>query len=475
MNNSELGLKIGLECHQQLDGKKLFCNCPCTIKDEKADFEIKRELRVSSSETGKTDSAALYEKSKGKHFIYEGYNDVNCLIEIDEQPPEDVNKEAFDIALQVALLLKAKPLDAIQFMRKIVIDGSNVSGFQRTALIATNGEIETTLGKVRISSVCLEEESAKKIETTNEYVKYNISRLGIPLIEIATEPDIKTPEHAKETAEKLGMILRSVKGMRRGLGTIRQDINLSIKNNNRVELKGFQDLRSIPRVAENEIKRQLEILKTGKDVNSEVRKVEEDFSTTFLRPMPGASRMYPETDIKLIKITKELLKKIKVPELIAEKVEGLEEKYSISAELARELVKEEINLEEYTKLYPKVEASVIAKTLIETPKEMRARFDVDVDKLNEKHFNQVFDMLNTGKLHKAFIIDALLELVRNGQIKQERFKELSDKDIEFVIKGIIESNPGLAFNAIMGDAMKKLKGKADPKKIVDIIKKLTSK
>jgi len=473
MNNSELGLKI--ECHQQLDGKKLFCNCPCTIKDEKADFEIKRELRVSSSETGKTDSAALYEKSKGKHFIYEGYNDVNCLIEIDEQPPEDVNKEAFDIALQVALLLKAKPLDAIQFMRKIVIDGSNVSGFQRTALIATNGEIETTLGKVRISSVCLEEESAKKIETTNEYVKYNISRLGIPLIEIATEPDIKTPEHAKETAEKLGMILRSVKGMRRGLGTIRQDINLSIKNNNRVELKGFQDLRSIPRVAENEIKRQLEILKTGKDVNSEVRKVEEDFSTTFLRPMPGASRMYPETDIKLIKITKELLKKIKVPELIAEKVEGLEEKYSISAELARELVKEEINLEEYTKLYPKVEASVIAKTLIETPKEMRARFDVDVDKLNEKHFNQVFDMLNTGKLHKAFIIDALLELVRNGQIKQERFKELSDKDIEFVIKGIIESNPGLAFNAIMGDAMKKLKGKADPKKIVDIIKKLTSK
>src|SRR3989344_5202400 len=435
MNNSELGLKIGLECHQQLDGKKLFCNCPCIIKDEKADFEIKRELRVSSSETGKTDSAALY----------------------------------------VALLLKAKPLDAIQFMRKIVIDGSNVSGFQRTALIATNGEIETTLGKVRISSVCLEEESAKKIETTNEYVKYNISRLGIPLIEIATEPDIKTPEHAKETAEKLGMILRSVKGMRRGLGTIRQDINLSIKNNNRVELKGFQDLRSIPRVAENEIKRQLEILKTGKDVNSEVRKVEEDFSTTFLRPMPGASRMYPETDIKLIKITKELLKKIKVPELIAEKVEGLEEKYSISAELARELVKEEINLEEYTKLYPKVEASVIAKTLIETPKEMRARFDVDVDKLNEKHFNQVFDMLNTGKLHKAFIIDALLELVRNGQIKQERFKELSDKDIEFVIKGIIESNPQLGFNAIMGDAMKKLKGKADPKKIVDTIKKLTSK
>ena len=474
MQDKELGLKIGLEVHQQLDGKKLFCNCPCIIKDEKADFTIKRELRVSSSETGKTDKAALYEKSKGKYFIYEGYNDGNCLIEIDEQPPEDVNREAFDIALQVALLLKAKPLDAIQFMRKIVIDGSNISGFQRTALIATNGEIETTLGKVRISSVCLEEESAKKLETTEEYVKYNISRLGIPLIEIATEPDIKTPEHAKETAEKIGMILRSVKGMKRGLGTIRQDINLSVKNNNRVELKGFQDLRSIPRVAENEIKRQSEILQTGKDVNSEVRKVEDDFSTTFLRPMPGAARMYPETDVKLIKITKELLKKIKVPELIAEKVEGLEEKYNISAELAREIVKCEIDLEKYVKNYPKVEASVIAKTIIEVPKEIRARFDVDPDVLNEKHFNQVFDMINTGKLHKAFIIDALLELIRNGQIKQERFKELDDKDIEFVIKGIIESNPGLAFNAIMGDAMKKLKGKADPKKIVDTIKKLTS-
>src|SRR3989338_6562093 len=123
----ELGLKIGLEIHAQIEaGGKLFCRCPCVIKDSEPDFSVKRNLRVSASELGEVDKAALYELQKGKYFIYEGYNDTTCLVELDESPPEQLNKKALEIALQVSLLLNAKILDQIQFMRKVVIDGSNV-------------------------------------------------------------------------------------------------------------------------------------------------------------------------------------------------------------------------------------------------------------------------------------------------------------------------------------------------------------
>lgn len=473
-NYSELGLRIGLEIHAQTEaGGKLFCRCPCVIKDTEPDYNIKRHLRVSSSEFGEVDKAAMYELQKGKYFIYQGHNDANCLVELDESPPENLNEEALNIVLQISLLLKAKPVEVVQFMRKIVIDGSNVSGFQRTALIATDGKIETLQGVVRIPTICLEEEAAKKIEDTGTYRVYNISRLCIPLIEIATAPDIKSPEHAKETAEKIGMVLRSVKGMKRGLGTIRQDINLSIKGHPRVELKGFQDLRSIPRVVEHEISRQLELLKQNKEPKSEVRKVEDNYTTTFLRPMPGADRMYPETDIGLIQITKELLKGINVPELIAEKVESIEEKYCLQPELAREIIKKEIDLEKYLQEYKNLDANIIARTLIEIPKEIKARFDVDVYKLHEKQFKEVFELLNTGKLQRAFILDAIVELLRNGMIKTERFSKVSDAEAENIIKEIFEKNRGASLNALMGEAMKKLRGKIEPKMIVEIIKKLS--
>ena len=168
-----------------------------------------------------------------------------------------------------------------------------------------------------------------------------MDRLGIPLIEIGTEADIKDPEHAKEVAEKLGMILRSTGKVKRGLGTIRQDVNVSIKNGSRVEIKGFQDLRKMPLIIKNEIKRQQKT-----KVKPEVRKANPNGSTTFLRPIPGSARMYPETDIKPIPITKKLLSSIKKPELISEKVQKYE-KIGIPTNTARELVKQNVNLEDY--------------------------------------------------------------------------------------------------------------------------------
>ncbi len=471
MDYKDLDLKIGLECHQQLDTGKLFCRCPCLIKDTIPDFTIKRRLIASASELGEVDQAALYESKKKKYFVYQGYKDANCLVEIDEEPPKEVNKKALEIAMQVSLLLNAKIVDSIQFMRKIVIDGSNVSGFQRTSLIAINGFIETSEGRINIPSICLEEESAKKVENTDEYRIYNISRLGIPLIEIATSPEIKSPIGAKEAAEKIGMILRSVKGVKRGLGSIRQDVNLSIKNTPRVEIKGFQDLRSIPKIIEYEANRRLELIKKGDTPKFEVRKAEANLVTSFLRPMPGAARMYVETDIPETKITKEFLKKLEIPKLLDERVDELEEKYKLSPELAREIITEAIDIGAYINLYKNLEPNSIARILIEIPKEIKSRLNLDSSKLREDDFNQVLTLINNNKIQKSAALDLFVDIIKEGKINLDKYKLVSDKDLELEVKNLVGSMKSATFNAIMGEAMKKFKGRADGSKISELIKK----
>ena len=260
---ANVGLKAGLEIHQQLDTRtKLFCNCPTQLRDKKdATLTFLRYLRASKSEMGEVDKAAREEASISRAFLYKGY-DSTCLVENDEEPPRELNQEAVDISLEVALLLNMTPVDAIHTMRKIVIDGSNTCGFQRTALIATDGWLATAEaeGTVRVDSLCLEEDAAQKIETEGTAVGYSLDRLGIPLVEIGTAPDIKTPEQAVHVAEQLGMILRSTGKVKRGLGTIRQDINISIAAGARVEIKGVQELRLIGAIVRHEIQRQVKLL-----------------------------------------------------------------------------------------------------------------------------------------------------------------------------------------------------------------------
>ena len=310
LNYQELGFKCGLECHQQLSGRKLFCNCPTLNSDKDADIKVERKLRAVAGETGDVDVAAEFEMSKKKRFLYESNSEDTCLVEYDDEPPHGLNREVLETTIKVALLLNAKIIDEIQVMRKTVVDGSNVSGFQRTALVARDGFIDTSLGRVGIPIICLEEEAAQKLEEGKDFARYKLDRLGIPLIEIATSADIKSPEHAKEVAAHIGMVLRSVEGVKRGIGTIRQDVNISIEKGARTEIKGFQDLRSIPKVIEYEVKRQLSSIKEGKKLEREVRKAEPDFTTSFLRPLPGAARLYPETDVLPVRIYKNYIEKL---------------------------------------------------------------------------------------------------------------------------------------------------------------------
>ena len=471
LDYKKLGLRIGLEAHQQLAGKKLFCSCPCVIKDDISDFTVERRLHASASELGKVDAAALYEQQKGKFFVYKGYHDTNCLVELDEEPPHAVNADALDCALQVALLLHCQLVDEVQFMRKVVIDGSNVSAFQRTALLGVGGYIMLSNGKrVGISSVCLEEESARKVDDSPERRIYNISRLGIPLIEIATDPDMNTPEEAREAAAELGMILRSVEGMRRGLGSIRQDVNVSLKRSNRVEIKGFQDLKSIVKVIAHEVKRQKRLLDKKEKTSSHVRKAEADCTSTFLRPMPGAARMYPETDVPRIVLDKKRLDAIELPETIAEKVLALEEKYGLKADYAREIVHEYIDIDAYVSAFS-LDANYIASVLLEVPKSIKKRFKLDTSVLTRAHFEDVLRAVASKEIAREAVLEVLCEVCRSGTFDLAPYRKVSAKELESAIAKIVAKNKGAPFGALMGLVMKKYRGRADGKLISELIRK----
>jgi glutamyl-tRNA(Gln) amidotransferase subunit E len=270
MDYDSLGLKVGLEIHQQLDTHKLFCNCESELSDSESK-EFVRLLRPTQSEMGEVDGAALSEAKKKLKFRYQAPPSV-CLVEADEEPPHDANSEALDSALEFAIMVGAQIVDEVQFMRKIVIDGSNTAGFQRTALIATGGTMtmgdHSTQGleKINILSICLEEDAARKVEKRGSEVIYRLDRLGIPLIEIATEPEIRTPEQARAVAERIGSLLRATGSVKRGIGTIREDLNISISEGARVELKGVQELKMISSYVEEEVFRQRWLLAAKKEL-----------------------------------------------------------------------------------------------------------------------------------------------------------------------------------------------------------------
>ncbi|AFC99289.1 glutamyl-tRNA(Gln) amidotransferase, subunit E [Methanocella conradii HZ254] len=261
LDYAALGLKAGLEIHQQLATRhKLYCYCPPRDRDvRESNFEFFRYLRARESELGEVDRAAAEQAMAKKRFIYKAY-DTTCLVENDEEPPRPLNMEALSVALKAALMLNMKPVDEAFTMRKIVVDGSNTTGFQRTCFVASGGHVETASGRVGVDTLCLEEDAASRVEAKGDAIVYSLDRLGIPLIEIATAPDIRTPAQAREVALHIGTLLRSLPEVKRGLGTIRQDVNVSIARGARVEIKGVQTLDLVEQAVESEALRQVNLL-----------------------------------------------------------------------------------------------------------------------------------------------------------------------------------------------------------------------
>ncbi len=611
MPSKNIQMKCGIEIHQQLEGKKLFCSCPTLLRDDQPHFTIQRKIRASAGEAGEFDIAALQEQAKDKTFVYEGYHDTTCLVETDSEPPHEVNSEALYTALQFTKLVNAPVPDVIQVMRKTVVDGSNTSGFQRTALIGRQGMLQTKSGQVSITNISLEEDSCKIISNTAETKTYRLDRLGVPLIEIGTGPDITSAEQCQETAKSLGMLLRSLPGVKRGLGTIRQDVNISINGGNRVEIKGAQDLRQLPLLVEYEVKRQEELLKIkdelktakiklntldivdvtsifskttskiiasalkkrngkvlgiklnsfagmiGKElapnyrlgtelagrakaiagvggiihsdeynrnepkkydltiemiqeienklkvtpndayllvadeeqkaqralhavyqrvqelwegVPKEVRKANDDATTSYLRPMPGAARMYPETDVPLIYPD---LTIIKTPELLTEKIVRYQQKFGLGADLAEFVAKSDrvLLFEEMIQKYPKIKPAFVADVLVSLPVEIRRKYSLDPELLTEEQLREFFRALSADQIHKDIAIDVLIDMIK-GTYHLERYAQMGTENIHLIIREIVEKNKDAPFSALMGLCMKQLAGKASGQFISEHLKKI---
>lgn len=604
MDYDKLGLTVGLEIHQQLDSRhKLFCRCPIR-KEEEFPHQITRKLRAVPSELGDFDPAVLHEYLRDKTFVYKYNTDSTCLVELDEDPPKSINEKALITALQFCKIVDSDVLDEIYVMRKTVIDGSSVSGFQRTALVCTGGYIKTSFGKVGIQTVSLEEDSAPALHRTEDIVEYRLDRLGTPLVEIATAPDMHTPEQAREAAEKIGSLLRSLDVVR-GIGSIRQDINVSVTNGERIEIKGFQELDKIPELIENEVKRQLclleikdELKKRGIDKPEEVKTQPKDvtkfFKTTkcgflrniindngrvfalvlpqfaglfkkqcgdrtfgkefssyaeqfglgiihsdedlskyrltsefdalkkhmnakerdltlitagkkniekvlnalieraiqcihgvpketrvadgigskYTRPLPGSGRMYPETDIRPVRLTREFLDLILIPETLEEKQKQLEKE--IPKEMAGQIVKSKYFplFEKFKKYDPKFVASVFLSAF----KDLR-RQGYDVDSISEDKLEQVFELIISEYIPKTKLNDVLIELSQGKTTDdiRTRYKSMPDSGLKSIIKTVIDQNPGKKESVLMGIIMKEIRGRADGEKVMKLLRKQMSK
>ncbi len=477
-------VKIGLEIHQQLDTKKLFCNCPSLIKENaKPDAIIKRNLFAVSGELGKIDIAALYEQEKNKNHFYYFYNDCCCLIELDEAPPLPINREALKIAIQICMLLNAEILPLTQVMRKIVIDGSDVTGFQRTMLLARNGrleyEFEGEKKSIIIKTICLEEEAAKKIKEEGNNAYWSLDRYGIPLIEIATEPSIKEFEEAKVVALAIGEVLRACK-VKRGLGTIRQDLNVSVVKGARTEIKGVQEPKLIPKVLEREVRWQIEQIEKGVKLEASVKKAEEE-KLVFLRPLPGAERLYPETDIPLViiddnfieeakrelpksisELRNELLKEIENSDL----VEGLiksREKFNLWKKLV-----EDLNIKE--KETKKFIANLLINMLKEISRETKNSEIIILEKISQLLPWLIEDIIK-GKISRQAIREILFECIQGksyNEVKQ-KYRIIDKKELE---KMIIELSKTIEERYLMQEAIKRFKLNAEVKDIIEIVNKI---
>jgi glutamyl-tRNA(Gln) amidotransferase subunit E len=618
-----IGLKVGIEIHRQLDTrKKLFCDCPTTMSDADPSVRFLRRLRPTQSELGQVDPAALFEFQKGRAIIYESDDRTSCLIEMDEEPPKDLNPEAVEIALAASALTNAEPVDEIHVMRKIVIDGSNTTGFQRTCVVAMDGWVTVDEKKIPIQQISLEEDAARKTSESGLTVNYRIDRLGIPLIEISTGPVITSPEETERVAKAIGDILRDTGRVKRGLGTVRQDLNVSIRDGALIEIKGVQELDLISKVISYEVTRQLELLlirgqllsrgskeahignefvdvstlfsntksklirealgsggvalavkvpgfggllgrelapglRLGTEMASrasfwgrvggifhtdelpaygisedevlsmkrtlgcgeldavvmvadhkykavdaltavverareallgvptETRTAVADGTTRYMRPRPGASRMYPETDVPPVGISQQRLAQIRagLPPPREVVMQQLLMKYRLNSKLASQLIESDyLDVFKHVCSEQGIAPSFVATVLTENLKSL-GREGVPVSELTPKHLESVFSAVRAGIVAKEAAPSILAWLSKNssrtvedaiqelgmGMLSEHELLRIIDKIIGFNADLIKEKGEG-AYGKIMGLVMSEVRGSADPGEVTRLIR-----
>ncbi len=265
-----LGFMSGLEVHQQLlTNEKLFCHCPAGIYNVDDDFnaEIVRHMRPTLSELGEYDGTALMEFKTHKEIVYRINNENACTYEIDDTPPFPLNREALEHALEISMLCKLNIVGEVHITRKQYLDGSIPTGFQRTAILGIEGELELPHKKIRLIQLSIEEDACREISDIGHRRVYKTDRLGMPLIETVTYPDCVNPEDVMEACNYIRFLNRSTGKVRTGIGAGREDVNVSCKGGTRVEIKGVAHTKWIPELTHNEVFRQWALLRIKRILN----------------------------------------------------------------------------------------------------------------------------------------------------------------------------------------------------------------
>ena len=612
---TEYPLTCGIEIHQQLDTKKLFCSCDSHLTEE-GHGSCYRRLRPTTSEMGEIDRAALAQFQRNLGYRYQSAPGVSCLVELDEEPPHETNADALATTLTFSEMMKARVVDEIHFMRKIVVDGSNTSGFQRTALVSMNGSVNVNGKDISILSICLEEDACRKVETTDAEIPYRLDRLGIPLIEVATGPDMHDPEEVMEVALRIGTLLRATKRVKRGIGTIREDLNISVPGGARIEIKGVQELRLLPLYVQNEMNRQnmlirikgilndrgtkdaafepVDVTDIFKDCESKVIKgalndkgkviavrlpgfkgvmngdsgklrlgaemaqrartkgvkgifhsdelpnygIEQSYvdklrdflgmngefdafvicaakekkavdalemavaraneamvgvpeetrdplpdgTSKYSRPLPGAARMYPETDVPPINISRQRMEEVRnsLPELPEEIEVRLVKQYGINAQQANQMVRQD-RYEMFESLC-QIDgmASIAATTLLNTYGELESA-GIDTSAFDEARMLALFRMLAESKFAKEALPAILKEMGTSGcdaaaAVKKLGLESVDESEAVAIIAKIVNDRADFvkekgmgAVGGLMGPVMGALRGKLDGKRANEIL------
>jgi glutamyl-tRNA(Gln) amidotransferase subunit E len=603
MDFEALGLVAGIEIHQQLNTReKMFCACPTILrKFDERNGDFFRFLRATESELGEIDLAAKEEMKHERRFTYYTY-DTTCLVEYDEEPPGPLNAEALAICCTIARMFSMRPVPQVHTMRKLVIDGSNTSGFQRTALVAFDGELPNGGS---IETICLEEEAAQRVEGHT----FSLDRLGIPLVELTTSPCLRTPEEVEEMARYLGMALRSTGKVKRGLGTIRQDVNISIRDGARVEIKGVQELDLIAEVVRREVQRQQSLLylreelrergasvrfeavdvtgvfartastilrkaplilavvlegfsglvgreiQPGRRLGSELsdyakkcgvggifhtdelpaygitagevaalraflgagdkdcivlvaaeegkaacaarqvisradmslervpeetRRMLEDGSTAYMRPLPGAARMYPETDVFPVAIDTDWFERLPLPELLIAKAERFSREMGLDPALASQIASSDQVFLFEKAVISGIPPPLAARTLLSTLKEL-SRDGTDISAISDRDILTVLSAVRDGRAAKE-AVPAILGSMARGETLDQALEacapSVSRGELEEIVRRIVEERRAFvvsrgkgAVGPLMGVVMAEVRGSVDGKLVSEVLSK----
>ena len=262
LDYKKIGLRVGLEVHQQLDTKrKLFCHCPAGVYTSSHDGSVLRHMRPTLSELGEYDGTALMEFKTKKNVVYLLHKSNVCTYEMDDTPPFPVNQEAIDVAIEQCLMLGCDIVDEVHIARKQYLDGSIPTGFQRTAIVGVEGSIPFRERRISITQISVEEDSCREVSDRGHLIVWRTDRLGMPLIETVTGPDLRTPEEVAEAILCIGRVCRSTGHVRVGMGASRQDVNVSVAGGRRVEIKGVAKAGLAPALVHGEAARQVNLLK----------------------------------------------------------------------------------------------------------------------------------------------------------------------------------------------------------------------